>query len=456
MEPRMTRGKESQEGPSDAGLPARRQTKQARKDALERCVQERTAALVKANKALQAELGERKWAEQIARGQAETLAKTLNLLAAQTDLDKFVGQVLEATTEQLGAHSSDFWFHDTLRAGTYLHIVYDEGQIRPASQSPLSEAAPSEMHAAFQRRVQQTQDRKLHVYTDIAHDPALEDDRDYLLARGIRTVLRVPLFLGTDAIGTFSIYSTQDRAYRPEEIDLAQALAQQAMLASQLARMAEQSRQAAVLEERNRMAREIHDTLAQAFTGILIQLGVAQRIAGQQPEEAWSLIEHIRELARQGLTEARRSVWALQPESQQYSDLAGVLPRTVAQMTSDTPMRAEVRVHGTPRSLPSDVGMNLLRIGQEALANAIRHARARNIFVELTFDVDQVRLCVQDDGKGFKLQHQEDGGGFGLIGMRQRAERIGGKLTIASQPGRGTEVAVTAPAAAEPCREGGL
>src|SRR5579871_4338460 len=104
------------------------------------------------------------------------------------------------------------------------------------------------------------------------------------------------------------------------------------MLAIQLTRLAEQAQDAAVLEERNRMAREIHDTLAQAFTGIVIQLGVAQRIAKHQPEEAWSLIEPIAELARQGLAEARRSVWALQPESREYSDLARTLPRTIDQM----------------------------------------------------------------------------------------------------------------------------
>jgi len=236
-------------------------------------------------------------------------------------------------------------------------------------------------------------------------------------------------------------------------IELEQALAQQAARAIQLARLADQSQQAAVLEERNRIAREIHDTLAQAFTGMLIQLGVAQRIAKRQPEEAWSLIEHVEELARHGLSQARRSVWALQPESREYSDLAGTLPRTIARMTSDSSLQVEVRIHGTPCALPADVGMNLLRIGQEAIHNALRHANARNICVELTFDVAQVQLCIQDDGQGFDPQRQEEGGGFGLIGMRQRAERIGGQLTIVSQPGRGTEVAVATKIARAPGEE---
>ncbi len=218
-------------------------------------------------------------------------------------------------------------------------------------------------------------------------------------------------------------------------------------------RVQERAVEAAVLAERNRIAREIHDTLAQTFTGILIQLGVAQRIAKQQPQEAWRLIESVSELARQGLAEARRSVWALQPESLEYSDLATALPRTVEQMTADTPIQGEVQIQGTPRALPADIGMNLLRIGQEALTNAIRHAQAQNVFLELRFDAEQVRLCIQDDGQGFNPQHQQEGGGFGLIGMRQRAERIGGQLTITSQPGRGTEVAVAARIAAAPRHE---
>jgi signal transduction histidine kinase len=216
------------------------------------------------------------------------------------------------------------------------------------------------------------------------------------------------------------------------------------MTGSDLARLIEDSRQAAVLEERNRMAREIHDTLAQSFTGILIELGVARRIASREPEEAWTVIEHVAELARQGLSEARRSVWALQPESLEYSNLAAALPRSLDQMTSGIPLHGEVHIHGEPRDLPADVGMNLLRIAQEAVNNVIRHARAQNVFVEMTFDADKVRLCIQDDGQGFDARQYEHTGGFGLIGMRQRSERIRGQLTISSQPGRGTEVAVAA------------
>lgn len=219
--------------------------------------------------------------------------------------------------------------------------------------------------------------------------------------------------------------------------------------------LAEQSRQAAVLEERNRLAREIHDTLSQVFTGILLQLRLAQRVFLQRPEEAWGLVQRASELVQQGLDETRRSVWALQPEAPEYRDLVGTLSRAVECMAPETAAQMELHIQGTPRALPPDVGMNLLRIGQEALTNALRHGQAQIVWIGLAFDDDRVQLRIQDDGQGFHLARQAEGGGFGLIGMRQRAERLGGQLTIASQPGRGTEVAVSVPITAGELREEG-
>ena len=236
--------------------------------------------------------------------------------------------------------------------------------------------------------------------------------------------------------------------------ELAEAMAEagNARAEDQL-RKAAQERLMAVAEERSRLACEIHDTLAQAFAGMLLQLRVAQRIAKQKPEEAWSLIEYVSELAQQGLVEARRSMWALQPEAHEYSDLASTLSMTVERMRSSTPVQIQLQIHGVPRTLPPDVGMNLLRIAQEALTNALRHAQAQNIRIELTLDAEPLLLCIRDDGRGSDLRHQTEGGGFGLIGMRQRAARLGGHLLFSSQPGKGTEVTVWVPLHAVQCGE---
>ncbi len=201
---------------------------------------------------------------------------------------------------------------------------------------------------------------------------------------------------------------------------------------------------ASILEERNRMAREIHDTLAQAFTGILAQVGAAKQVLTDDSEATQAHLDLIEELARTGLTEARRSVVALRPQLLEEGSLQSALHRLVAQLRTaamDTTLYYEIE--GAVYSLPTEVESNLLRIGQEALTNAIRHANADEIRVELIYDRDQFCLRVRDNGQGFGVGSIPASEGFGLLGMSERAERIGAQLTIRSQPGEGTEMIVT-------------
>ncbi|MBD2165195.1 PAS domain S-box protein [Calothrix membranacea FACHB-236] len=201
---------------------------------------------------------------------------------------------------------------------------------------------------------------------------------------------------------------------------------------------------ASILEERNRMAREIHDTLAQAFTGILAQVGAAKQVLTDDSEATEAHLDLIKELARTGLVEARRSVVALRPQLLEEGSLQSALHRLVAQLRTaamDTTLYYEIE--GAVYSLPTEVESNLLRIGQEALTNAIRHANADEIRVELIYDRDQFCLRVRDNGQGFGVGSIPASLGFGLLGMSERAERIGAQLTIRSQPGEGTEMIVT-------------
>jgi len=204
-----------------------------------------------------------------------------------------------------------------------------------------------------------------------------------------------------------------------------------------------QAEAASILEERNRMAREIHDTLAQAFTGILAQVGAANQVLTDDVEATQAHLDLIKELARTGLTEARRSVVALRPQLLEEGSLQSALHRLVAQIRAaamDTTLYYEIE--GAVYALPSEVESNLLRIGQEALTNAIRHAHADEIRVELTYDRDQFCLRVKDNGQGFGVGSIPASEGFGLLGMSERAERIGAQLAIRSQPGQGTEIVV--------------
>lgn len=205
-----------------------------------------------------------------------------------------------------------------------------------------------------------------------------------------------------------------------------------------------QAEAASILEERNRMAREIHDTLAQSFTGILAQVGAASQVLTDDVEATQAHLDLIKELARTGLTEARRSVVALRPQLLEEGSLQSALHRLVAQVRAtamDTTLYYEIE--GAVYALPSEVESNLLRIGQEALTNAIRHANADEIRVELVYDRDQFCLRVKDNGQGFGVGSISSSEGFGLLGMSERAERIGAQLTIRSQPGQGTEMIVT-------------
>lgn len=270
-----------------------------------------------------------------------------------------------------------------------------------------------------------------------------DSDREALLPEALSAgLICIPVFQESVCLGSFVLTPPPSCVYSPGELTMATEFAQKRV---QLAHQASQNCQVAVLEERNNLACEIHDGMAQYFAGILLQLGVAQRLAKQQPDEAWKLVAQAETMARTAGYEARRSLWSLQAAPTGFTDLSSALSSTVAQMTVGIPVEVSLQIHGVSRFLPPFVGMNLLRIGQEALNNALHHAQAEQLAIDLKFDTCQVQLSIRDDGLGFDLQNQGVGGGFGLIGMRQRTERIGGKLVLRSQPGQGTEVVVTVP-----------
>jgi signal transduction histidine kinase len=204
---------------------------------------------------------------------------------------------------------------------------------------------------------------------------------------------------------------------------------------------------AAVLAERTRIAREIHDNLAQEMAGISVQLEVVARTMPPGAEAAKTQLDRVRMLVRHGITEARRYVWALRSTALDHNDLPTALSETARRLTADSAVEAQVQVSGTFRPLTQLVEDNLLRIGQESINNAVKHSQAQHIFVNLVFDARRVQLSVRDDGHGFDSQPAENGqdGHFGLIGMRERAEQIGGTLSIHSAEGSGTEVVADVP-----------
>lgn len=208
-----------------------------------------------------------------------------------------------------------------------------------------------------------------------------------------------------------------------------------------------QAQFSAVLAERTRIAREIHDNLAQEMSGLSVQLEVVARTMPPGADAARSSLDRARQQVRHGIAEARRYVWELRSPTLENNDLPAALTETARRLTHETAIQAQVEVNGTFRPLAQLVEDNLLRIGQEAINNAVKHAQAQRIFVNLVFDARRVQLIVRDDGRGFDNQVAGNGraGHFGLIGMRERAEQIGGTLSIQSTDGSGTEVVADVP-----------
>ena len=210
----------------------------------------------------------------------------------------------------------------------------------------------------------------------------------------------------------------------------------------------EQAREVAVLEERNRMAREIHDTMAQGFTGIVLQMEAAEQSMETSPGALPEHLNRARALAREGLQEARRSVWGLMPHALEHSTLDTALQEEVRRFDAEGRSKIAFTQSGKRRELPPDVQTVLLRICQESLTNIRRHSEASQVDVILDYHDHEVLLSVQDDGAGFDLAtvaEEKNGVSFGLTGMRQRAEQIKGQLIIDSTKNQGTLVRLTVP-----------
>jgi signal transduction histidine kinase len=377
---------------------------------------------------------DRREAERISLGQTAALVSTLNALASGPDLELFLRQTLGALVEHLQAGGASLWLYDAKAETFRLHTAWE---MPPGN----SHEPPPRVGALWQEMLRT---RRPIVVEDVGPDSRLAGG-DWWAAKGTRTVVLIPMLLGDEPTGLFRVRTAEPRGYRMEEMDLAQALAQQATLAIEWARLAERRHEAAIVEERNRMAREIHDTLAQAFTGIIIQLEAAEYALANRPEQTGERLTRARDLAKQGLAEARRSVWALRPQALEADGLMDALAGLLRQMTGATSVQASFQAHGVPRPLPPAMEHDLLRIGQEAVTNALRHASAKTLRMELSFEEDHVGLTIKDDGQGFDPGRTAAGHRFGLTGMRERADRFGGRLTIHSGPGAGTEVKVVVP-----------
>jgi len=265
--------------------------------------------------------------------------------------------------------------------------------------------------------------------------------------RGLRYHVSIPLYAGATPVGIMNVAAPARRALSPAEARLLAAVGYQAGDAVDRARLMEERTRRARAEERARIAREIHDTLAQNLTAIALHLESALPHLESDPERARARLLRALETTRRGMEDARGSVLALRagiPGGRPLAEALGVLGRA---FTAETGVRARVRATGA-RPVPLPVEGEFYRIAHEALANVRAHAAAHEVTITLRGGARSVALSIGDDGQGFD-PHAVGAGHHGLVGMRERAALIGGRVRVSSRPGQGTRVTASVPLAPE-------
>jgi signal transduction histidine kinase len=381
--------------------------------------------------------------QQLASAHMKALCGVIDAMAKEPLPERLLELTLRTTSEHFGTHSLSVWCRDHSTGMIGLEYAFEADALVSKSDARfagLSRWLPMEDLWPW---TEVFRTGKASLIEDIRSVPPFPL-RDRLLPMGIVTVLLVPMTIAGRLEGAVGLRFRDRRPFQPDEMELAESLANHAMLAIQLSRVADVSRAAAVVAERNRLARDIHDTLGQGFTGVIVQLEAAEdaRLRGLDSESN----EHLRRakaLARESLEEARRSVRALRPQALDGSTFCTAVERLVHQMTDSSGTTAEFLVIGEPRPLEPQWEENLYRICQELLTNVVRHARAQHVVARVSFDPNEVRLDVRDDGIGFDHAHRSDG--HGLVGVRERIEEMGGQLSVRTSPGAGTTIMVHVP-----------
>src|SRR5882724_3460729 len=407
--------------------------------------------------------------EHLAQGQLKALTRTLDSLAQESNPDRLLEHVLRVIIEQSAAHSVSVWGRDHDAEWVDLIAVFQNGRFQTAKQvvgypmtrlpssterSPIwSEILRTGQYAILedleqpiaQMCIGSGSDAKWYPVTSETNpERAMLLHQAYLRALGVRSILFMPMLIAGRVAGLIAIRFSQKRTFLRKEIELTRALAHQAMLALQLTRLSAQNRESDLMAERNRVARDIHDTLAQGFTGVIAQLEAARGAITQKKRVRVSdHIERAGELAREGLREARRSVQALRPLALEEKPLATALRDLIERTTTGMTMKAKLILQGEPRELPPEWETNLLRIGQEVLTNAIRHAEASKFDALLDFGAREVRFKFCDNGRGFDSRKENEG--YGIHGMRERVQGMGGEFLIQTGEGKGTAISIVLP-----------
>jgi signal transduction histidine kinase len=396
-------------------------------------------------RALSRETDDRRRAECMAYIQSDAVQTALDLLVREPDVAGFFRVFTKSLVEQSESHACGVWLLDDEgeRCEMWMAWVGNAWFTRENRDSEDWRALslPSDSMASHLFAYTPGWSKSIEYAGDDSRLP--EAVREFHQASNVDSLIVAPLVLPTRNLGwvALSTKSTSECEVHWRTA-VVEAMARQATLALHQSRLSEQSRvevrRQAVLEERNRIARDIHDSLAQGFAAILMQLQATQRSAHALPSSVSKTIEVAVDLARSHMIEARRSVSALRPQRCEAEDIGVALTRLtdLARLTTEVPI--ELTVDELPM-FGGGVEPEIIGIAQEALTNAVRHSRAKKISVHASA-VRNVgfRMSVADDGRGIAKERRNTG--FGMTSMQERADRIGASLTIVTAPRSGTEV----------------
>ncbi|MBN1856477.1 MAG: HAMP domain-containing protein [Dehalococcoidia bacterium] len=373
-------------------------------------------------------LKEERRAEQVRR--IFDLRQQLNTIG---DVPTLMGYVTSSLQQAFDYFGVNVFLADSATGG--LRLVAGAGDY--AGKVPLGRA----IHAGDGIVGQVLQSCQPRLVGDVKREPRFIEMAELA---DTKAELAVPINIGAVTLGVLDIQCNKEDGLDEMDLFTAQAVADQLANVLENDRLAEETRELTILEERNRMAREIHDTLAQGFTGIVLQMEAAEQVLHEDPASVSRHIDRARSLARASLNEARRSVWALRPEALEKQALAEAIRREAEALTEEGQVVVEFSVSGKQGRLASEVEDALLRICQECFANIRKHSGASTAKVNLSFGKTTIALHVQDNGSGFDTSksHKDS---FGLIGMNERARQCGGTATVTSEHEKGTTVEVSIP-----------
>jgi signal transduction histidine kinase len=369
------------------------------------------------------------------------LRRANDRLANEPELDAFVGHSLQELCVFLGAATAVVFEHEPGSETLKLNASYVHGS--KTSQRPtfpwLSDSGRVSSDDELWQAMCST--RSVVTFEPFGRGPQCQTKiMEWMREQHFVEILNYPLTAGDAVVGFIGLCFTQPINADAMNHELANFLAQQTSIAFRAARLSDVARQASLLEERNRIARDLHDTMAQCFTGIFMQLQAASRYSESNHLLVRACIERAQTLARDGLREARQSVLALSSRGKTV-DITAALT-SIAQVTAaGTTCPCTVDVEGEPRPIDALIGGNLVAICREAISNAQRYATASEIALTVVYGPQELEISIRDNGQGFAVP-EDSHSGFGLTGMQARAERIGAALTITSARHAGTSVTV--------------